>query len=90
MTPANFFFIATASCMIIITVLIAGALLAVILVARTIQRRIAEFRAPHRLAIVSPWALIAQDLFREGLSWYRSHYGSKTGAEGQDTPPRCP
>ncbi len=79
MTPADFFYLSVASCMIVLTLLTVGALVALIMVARTIQRKIAAVRVPERLAVISPWALVVQDLVREGISWYKARYSHPSG-----------
>jgi len=79
MTPADFFFLSVASCTIVLTLLAIGALVAVIMVARTVQKKLAAIRIPERFAVVSPWALVMQDVVREGISWWKDHYGSRPG-----------
>ncbi len=83
MTPADFFYLATGSCMIVLTLLIVVLLVVLIIIVRTIQRKVEAVRVPERLAVISPWALVIQDVVKEGLAWWKEHYrrGSKSGAE---------
>ena len=90
MTPADYFYIVTGSCILVLTLLICAVLLVLISLVRTVQRKVASIRVPERLAVISPWALVIQDVFREGLGWLKEHYraGGEPAAEGKETPPR--
>jgi hypothetical protein len=77
MTPADFFYLATGSCTIVLTVLTCALLLILIMAVRGVQRKIEALRVPERRAVISPWAVVVQDIVHEGISWFKERYGEK-------------
>lgn len=84
MNPADYFYIVTATCFLILTLLIGAILVAILQTVRAVQRKIAQVRIPERLAVISPWALVMQDVAKEGISWFKARYGEGKRTSGPE------
>jgi hypothetical protein len=86
MTPADYYYIVTATCFLVLTLLICAILVVLLSTVRAIQRKVKAIRIPERLAVISPWALVMQDIAKEGMGWFKARYGqgpkAGPGSEG--------
>jgi uncharacterized membrane protein len=87
MTPADYYYIVTGSCILILTLLICAVLVGILSLVRTVQRKLAAIKVPERLAVVSPWALVMQDVFREGFTLVKERFGRPEKPSGPEAPP---
>jgi hypothetical protein len=71
MSPADYFYIVTASCFLVVTLLLAALLIALLVMVLTIRRKVRELRFFERLAVVSPWAPVVSEVANQLFRYIR-------------------
>jgi len=76
MSPADYYYIVTASCFLLITLLLAALLIALLMMVLTVWRKVRELRFFERLAVVSPWAPVVSEIANHAFRYFRERHGT--------------